>query len=324
MAVATLTLREHLASIPDARVFAPSGRDEDIGQFAASESEASIDAPLVEVGPFVAIDVPALATSGFTHFLDGAQRSWRVGFVGMSPLYLAHTSAGLLARQDRILLPPSADCYSAALELVAPNGVDFPPYADVPFLGVGVANEDSEMAVRQRIANAISSRREERETDVARSFRDGWLLIDGGIGKVIEKTPDDVQMVGVVKSHQRQYFVSRERVRTILDLKAGQRTPAFLRERNQPQGKEANSFYLRLFDSSSQSPLFGLIRIEIPAAGEMLKRVDEICGWLLAERDPLSLPDARYDRMLYPIRLVEQHLKARQPSEAAIRAIIGV
>jgi len=324
MSIATLTLREHLASIPDARVFAPSGRDEDIGQFTSSEAEASIDAPLVEDRPFVAIDVPLSTVSGFTHFLDGAQRSWRVGFVGMSPLYLAHTSAGLVARVEREVLPPSPDCYSASLEMVAPNGVDCPPYPGVSFLGVGVANEDSEMAVRQRIANAISSRREERETDVARSFRDGWLLIDGGIGKVIEKTPDDVQMVGVVKSHQRQYFVSRERVRTILDLKPGQRTPVFLRERNQPQGKEANSFYLRLFDCSNQSPLFGLIRVEIPTSVEMLRQVDEICSWLLAERDPLSLPDARYDRMIYPIRLVEKHLKARQPSEAAIRQIIGV
>jgi hypothetical protein len=108
-----------------------------------------------------------------------------------------------------------------------------------------------------------------------------------------------------------------------LDLKPGQRTPVFLRERNQQQGKEANSFYLRLFDCSGQSPLFGLIRVEMPSSSTLLARVDEICGWLLAERDPLSLPDSRYDRMLYPIRLVEQHLKARQPSDAAIRAILG-
>jgi hypothetical protein len=323
MAVATLTLRELLASIPDARVVPPSFRDEDIGQFAAAETQASIDAPMVEDRPFEAIDIKQGETSGFTHFLDGTQKSWRVGFVGMSPLYLAHTSAGLLERVEREVLPPVPDLYSADLEMVAPEGAECPPLPGLPFLAVGVGVDDPEVAVRQRIANAISARREERETEIARRFRNGWLLIDGGIGKVIEKTPDDVQLVGVVKSHQRQYFVSKERVRTILDLKPEQRTPVFLRERNQQQGKEANSFYLRLFDCAGQSPLFGLIRVEMPTSSALMARVDEICGWLLAERDPLSLPDARYDRMLYPIRLVEQHLKARQPSEAAIRAILG-
>src|SRR5689334_15270533 len=113
MTVANLTLREHLASIPDARVVSPSFRDEDIGQFTAAETQASIDAPMVEDRPFEAIDVKQCETSGFTHFLDGTQKSWRVGFVGMSPLYLAHTSAGLLQRVDREILPPAADLYSA-------------------------------------------------------------------------------------------------------------------------------------------------------------------------------------------------------------------
>jgi hypothetical protein len=190
-------------------------------------------------------------------------------------------------------------------------------------LRVGTGTDDTEVTVRQRIANAISARREDRETEIARKFRDGWLLIDGGIGKALERIPEGVQMVGVVKSHQRQYFASKERIRTILDLKPGERTPVFLRERNMQQGKEANSFYLRLFDSEGQGPLFGLIRVELPTAASFLDRVDEICSWLLAERDPLSLPDARYDRMLYPIRLVEKHLKARQPSDSAIRGITG-
>src|SRR5690242_10023654 len=98
MVTSALTLREHLRSIPDARIVPPSFRDDDIGQFVASETQASIDAPMVEGGEFKAIVVPALTESGFTHFLDGAQKSWRVGFVGMSPIYVAHTSAGLMPR----------------------------------------------------------------------------------------------------------------------------------------------------------------------------------------------------------------------------------
>jgi hypothetical protein len=323
MAVVSLTLREHLSGIPDARIVPPAMRDEDLGSFVSAESEAAVDASLVEARAFEAIPIRESNISGFTHFLDGVQRSWRVGFVGMSPLYLAYTAAGLLARVDRDVLPPDPEWHSGELELALPEDVAMPAIPGLPLLRVGTGMDDTETTVRQRIANAISARREERETEIARQFRNGVLLIDGGIGRALERVPEGVQMVGVVKSHQRQYFASKERIRTILDLKPGERTPVFLRERNMQQGKEANSFYLRLFDSSGQGPLFGLIRVEVPTSAAFLEQVDEICSWLLAERDPLSLPDARYDRMLYPIRLVEKHLKARQPSDSAIRGITG-
>jgi len=323
MSLATHTLREHLASIPDARLVPPAQREEDLGQFSSMDADSvAVDAPLVEDRTFTAIPVLE-KPSEFTHFLDGTQRSWRVGFVGISPIYLAYTSAGLLAREDREILPPTDEYFSGDLEMILPEDAALPAFGTLKQVRVGTGLSDTEMTVRQRILNEISWRRESRETEIARKFREGWLLIDGGIGKPMEKMQDGAQIVGVVKSHQRQYFASKERIRTILDLKPGERTPVFLRERNQQQGKEANSFYLRLFDSAGQSPMFGLIRIEIPTADVMLKQVDDISGWLLSERDPLSLPDARYDRMLYPIRLVEQHLKARQPSDAAIRGIVG-
>ncbi len=323
MPVSLFTLREHLAGMPDVRVVAPAQRDEDLGQF-TSDSDPALDAEMVEDKPFSAIPVPTTGASEFTHFLDGAQRSWLVGFAGMAPMYLAHTSAGLLERLERNVMPPIPQFYSGDLELVVPESANIAAPPDMALVSVGIGLTDTELTMRQRMANAISARREARETQVARIFRDGWLLIDGGIGKVLEQTPHGVQMVGVVKSHQRQYFASQARIRVILDLKPGERTPLFLRERNQLQGKEAYSFYLRLFDSDGKSPLYGLIRIELPADSHMMEQVDEICGWLLAERDPLSLPDARFDRMLYPIRLVEKHLKARQPSDSAIRAILGI
>jgi hypothetical protein len=40
---------------------------------------------------------------------------------------------------------------------------------------------------------------------------------------------------------------------------------------------------------------------------------DRISRWLLAETTPLSLPDARWDRLLYPIRDCEEFLRARAP-----------
>lgn len=303
----------------------PAPRFEDVGDFgAAPESTPAVDALLVGDSEFKRYRMTPAAESGFTHFLDGAQRTWPVGYMGMGPMFLAHTSAGILKREDRQVLPPEADFYSGGLELYLPSLEPYDPPEGLECRTVGAALGDTEMSLYQKTAIAISARREDRETEVARKFRQGTLLIDGGIGKVLEKLPDGVEIVGVVKSHQQSYFASRERAQTILDLEAGERTSLFLRPQNKVQGKEAYSFYLRLFNSAGKSPMHGLIRVELPPTAAMENRVDEICGWLLLERDPLSLPDLRFDRMLYPIRLVEQHLKARQPSESSVRAILGV
>jgi hypothetical protein len=70
--------------------------------------------------------------------------------------------------------------------------------------------------------------------------------------------------------------------------------------------------------------MFGLARAEMPAEGRYLEMADEIAGWILTERCPLSLPDPRFDVLLYPIHLVELHLKARQPSDAAIGGLVGL
>lgn len=56
-----------------------------------------------------------------------------------------------------------------------------------------------------------------------------------------------------------------------------------------------------------------LVRVEGPASDATLGRADEISRWLLAERAPLSLPDGRWDRLLYPIRDCEAFLRSRAP-----------
>jgi hypothetical protein len=319
------SLREHFSGHPTVRVLPPAPRYQDIGDFtAASEAIPAEDALLTTDPVFKSTSVRVAQTSGFSHFLDGSQRTWPVGYIGMGPMFLAHTSAAILRREMREVLPPESDFYSGGLELYVPSFEEYeaPPNLECRTVGTGMG--DTEMSLTQKIWNAISARREDRETELARRFRHGMLLIDGGIGKVLEKLPDGVGVVGVVKSHQRSYFASPDRVQIIMNLKAGERSSVFVRPQNKIQGKEAYSCYLRLFDSEGKSPMHGLIRVELPPRAEMERRVDEICGWLLLERGPLSLPDARFDRMLYPIRLAEQHLKARQPSDASIRAILGV
>jgi hypothetical protein len=61
----------------------------------------------------------------------------------------------------------------------------------------------------------------------------------------------------------------------------------------------------------------GLVRIEVARTQElegsataMTRRADEVSRWILAERAPLALPDARWDRMVYGIRDCEEYLRA--------------
>jgi hypothetical protein len=61
--------------------------------------------------------------------------------------------------------------------------------------------------------------------------------------------------------------------------------------------------------------LFGLVRIEARPDPETVRTASATSGWLVRERAPVSTPDARWDRLLYPIHDVENYLKARAPRE---------
>lgn len=299
---------------------APSARPDEEGFFAPTRDSRSIEAELVEDRSFKAIPLPAVNETGFTHFLDGAQKTLRCGYLGMNPIFLAHTSAAILERRDREVLPPEPHLYDGSLELFSVEPMAVPEGIGLRCLGT--REEETGLGAEERLHDEISNRREDRETGVTSRFRGGTLLVDGGIGKMLGEGRED--LVGMVKSHQRQYFQSAERIEVIRNLREGERTTVFRRPSVHHKDAEAYSFYLRLHARPDQGPLFGLVRIELAPTAGSVDRADEIAGWILHERAPLSLPDARYDRMLYPIRLVEKHLKARQPSEAALRAIVGV
>ena len=76
------------------------------------------------------------------------------------------------------------------------------------------------------------------------------------------------------------------------------------------------SWYLRVRDAKGQDPMWGLLRVEMamPDAAERLdaisERADLISRWILAEMMPLSLPDGRWDKMVYGIRDCEEFLKS--------------
>jgi hypothetical protein len=323
-----LNLRQILFGHPNLRLCAPASAPEsDFNAIMQDDLVPTEDAEIVEGETFVAHSVKDSGESGFTHFLDGAQRHWRAGYLGVLPIRLGHTSAALLQRQGRQIDSPTQQTWRGALEFFLPDGDPELQYklreAGHSVRTVSATEEESALAIQLKIAKQIEERRKDHELELAAKFMDGRLLIDGGIGEVM-RLLDGPFIVGLVKSHQKQYFRSAARHHTILNLKAGERTSVFLRRGTDRQGKNAYSFYIKLHEAPHEPPMFGLARVEMPEQQEYLDRADEIAGWLLHERAPLSLPDRRYAVLLYPIHLVEEHLKARQPSEARIRGIIGL
>ena len=85
-----------------------------------------------------------------------------------------------------------------------------------------------------------------------------------------------------------------------------------------PRGRahhEVYSWYLRLWPWEGNDLLFGLLRIEARAHAATVAGASAASRWLVRERAPISTPDRRWDRLLYPIHDVETYLRARAPRD---------
>ena len=121
--------------------------------------------------------------------------------------------------------------------------------------------------------------------------------------------------VGVIKSHHTIY-VPDDDLPVVLGLGEGERSSAFVIQRS--WGPRVLSWYLRLREPPSHDPFMGLVRVEVAQTSDArilratlsTQRADDVSRWILAERAPLALPDARWDRMVYGIRDCEEYLRA--------------
>jgi hypothetical protein len=135
-----------------------------------------------------------------------------------------------------------------------------------------------------------------------------WLVVDGqlSVSAVLARHP---RALGVIKSHGAQFLEGRHLERA-LTVPASHRTSVF-RVRGGHGRTEVDSWYLRLWPWEGNDLHYGLLRIEArPAASAAT-----VSGWLLGERTPLAAPDARFDRLLYPIHDVETYLRSRAPRD---------
>jgi hypothetical protein len=187
---------------------------------------------------------------------------------------------------------------------------------DEKYHRVALDEEESEHPVAEmdRAVAAIDDARSRLEVAVGEGFRarsHAWLIVDGSLAES-RAFAKDGRMLGVSKSHATLPFSGRD-LEMYLRLAPGHRTSVF-----QPSSRRFAPVYawgLRLWPWEGRDLLFGLVRVEAAPTRDALERADEFSRWILAERAPVSAPDARWDRLLYGIHNVEDFLAAIVPAQ---------
>ena len=138
------------------------------------------------------------------------------------------------------------------------------------------------------------------------------IYIDGGLQQS-ESLFASCHAVGVIKSH-RTLYASGTSLLAVMSLAVGQRSSVFVVDAG--WRPPVASWYLRLRNPRGHEPLWGLVRVEASLAAIQAMPhspdawADVVSRGILAESAPLSLPDARWDAMVYGIRDCEVYLRA--------------
>ena len=262
----------------------------------------------------------AAAPPATVAFLDGIQQ-WRVvGYDGVVPIVRAYVAAAVRRRgADRRLRTTIEDAREFAVAPLSSLGreqraaleahVDVVDLPDLPPSQPGPVLEAARRAIdgaRQTLERAVAER-------ALRSLGEReWLIVDGLLS-VSGKLAAHPRTLGVIKSFGTQFFEG-DALRRALTIPAGRRSSVF-RARGGHARNDVYSWYLRLWPWEGNDLLFGLLRIEARAADETLAAAGGVSAWLRGERAPVSTPDARWDRLLYPIHEVETYLRSRAPRD---------
>jgi hypothetical protein len=259
----------------------------------------------------------------FSAFLDGTQHSRVLQYAESLPIIHGVVAAVVRVRRNRRLATWRHGVETrvyAPRALFSPNINDAISKLGVPIVdttaGAEVNTQTGEhpFAVRDAAIHKVQEDRERAEHSLA----ERWcnlvhepLFVDGGIS-ANEKVARESCIVGVVKSH-RTLYAEGDGVQTVLRLRERERTTVF--RVTSPKRTTVASWYLRLRDPAGRDPMWGLVRVEIaePQVAselEIRERADEVSRSVLAEVVPLSLPDARWDKMVYGIRDCEEFLRA--------------
>lgn len=320
-------LESYIRTLPKADVRVVLGQAPLADQPMKADVEASQGGrDLAEDGGIRAIDVGAADRGRFTCFMDGMQRPRGPIYInGPVPIIYGYVAAAVRVRgNDRRMraLQGYHDVDEAlyfskklaeryGLSITGVRCVDTSSDETIEHpLALTQAAHDKISTVRGGLESRLASRWVAEYTG-----GDDWLLVDGGLQSDYGESGN---IVGVTKSHGTQYLTWEEQS-IVLSLRVGERSSAFIPKiRN--HARPVYSWYLRMHPSEGRDVYFGLVRVEIPRSSHKLAMVDEISRWLLAERAPLSLPDSRWDKMIYPIRDCELFMKSLAPSHTSLDA----
>lgn len=254
-----------------------------------------------------------------TAFLNGLQRWTLVAYDGIVPLLRCWVAAAVRRRgTDR--RPRTAHEIGRELAITFPDRLTPGIRAALDAAGVTVRAIPDDRWGPPAVALAAARQvletervRVEREAGAwwaAHAAADEWLLADGVLSEHAALAAHP-RALGVVKHPGARYFEGVDLERA-LTLPALHRSSVF-----QPEARGSaavHSWYLRLWPWEGHDLVYGLVRVECAARRESVPSADAISAWLLAERAPLTLPDARWDRLLYPLHDVETYLHTRAPA----------
>lgn len=270
------------------------------------------------------------AVAGFEAFLDGAQESRVVHYCDGVPIVYGRVAAVVRQRVLRRMITWKRPICHARLYVpraMVPDSlwrriidagfeaVDTTDSASMGGTGAGAATDPHPFAVAQRALEAVQRDRDRAERQLAEEWvatRAEPLFIDGSIA-TSERIASAPNVVGVIKSH-RTLYVSGAAMRVVQSLPPYHRS-SVLRVDAYHRTAVA-SWYLRVRDATGHDPMWGLLRVEtaLPDRAESKQSVADhanlVSRWILAELMPLSLPDARWDKMVYGIRDCEEFLRA--------------
>ncbi len=324
-------LASHVRTLPPDDVHVVPGREwlEDSHSLPAAEARMGRAKVVEPSGGIQPKPVGDAQVGRFSYFLDGIQCTRAPLYYSMVPVVYAYTAA-CVRRRD----PDGKMCghdSSSRESLYFPFGLIDPTALGTSSIRITDTTpsdsklEEHPQAIIEAARSRISRSREEMEADLAsqwlaqHSGGSDWLLVDGSLSGDYDHY-DCPNIVGMIKSHQTQYFDISDQ-RKILSLKPGERSGVFV-----PLGRkrrEVYSWYLRMRPNTGQDVYFGLVRVEAAACERTFELVDEISRWILAERAPLSMPDSRWDKMIYPIRDCEQYLRANAPSPIMLESVMS-
>jgi hypothetical protein len=291
-----------------------------------SEPPRVVDSRVIESTTVRARRISDPPEVGFAAFLDGAQESRAVHYADGIPIVFGRAAAVVRHRVLRRMVtwkPPitSARFYipralvpPALWNFVRDRGYDITDTSDDAELA-GEVSASHPFSIAQRALEAVQRDREQLERQLAESWcvsQSTAVFIDGSIAGS-ERVSTAACAVGVIKSH-RTLYVSGDAMRVVQSLAVNHRS-SVLRVEAYHRTPVA-SWYLRVRDALGHDPMWGLLRVEIAMPDAAAKpdaiteRADLISRWILAEMMPLSLPDSRWDKMVYGIHDCEEFLKS--------------